>query len=211
MCNKRFVILFVFAFFIATFIKAQQPFSYSFQHISQPNGLLHNEVLSITQDGKGFIWIATRNGLQRYDGSRFIYYSEMLSNPAEGFTPIAEICADKKENLLWITNDILLEKMELGKNIFTVYDNEKILNDPSFIFTEYRGINNEKWLLSQNTFYHYDSISKKYITQRYNTLSVNIHKNPLITTDITGNNTCVATGIPQPCNSINLKRKIKMV
>ena len=194
MCNNRLVILFVFAFFVATPIKAQQPFSYSFQHISQPNGLLHNEVLSITQDGKGFIWIATRNGLQRYDGSRFIYYPEMLSNPAEGLTPGAEICTDKKENLLWITNDVLLEKMELGKNLFTVYDDEKILNDPSFIFTAYRGVNNEKWLLSQHAFYHYDSINKKYITQRYNTLSVNIHKNSFITTDSTTNNTWVASG-----------------
>ena len=83
---------------------AQKSFNYSFRHINQADGLLHNDVLSIVQDGKGFIWIATRNGLQRYDGASFIYYPQMLNNYTEGFILGAEMYADKKNNLLWITN-----------------------------------------------------------------------------------------------------------
>src|SRR5450755_295149 len=113
----------LFLFFLCTLLmtcaSAQQGIHYFFRHINQADGLLHNQVLSIAQDRKGFIWIATTNGLQRYDGSRFTNYQDMLSNPAKGLTTGAEMYADKKNDLLWITNNSELEKMELEKNRFT--------------------------------------------------------------------------------------------
>ena len=35
------------------------------------DGLPHKHVYDITQDDYGFMWIATRNGLVRFDGYRF--------------------------------------------------------------------------------------------------------------------------------------------
>src|SRR5258706_9629501 len=104
MRNGRFVILFICTFSISCAF-AQQNLNYLFRHITQVDGLLNNQVLSITQDGRGFIWVATLNGLQRYDGSRFIYYPEMLSNAAEELTNGAEVYADNKNNLLWISKN----------------------------------------------------------------------------------------------------------
>lgn len=44
------------------------------------NGLSDNTVRHIYQDSKGFLWIATLNGLNRYDGNSFIkYYPEDTS------------------------------------------------------------------------------------------------------------------------------------
>lgn len=40
------------------------------------DGLSNNFVTDIAQDGYGFIWIATDNGLNRFDGERFIVFSE---------------------------------------------------------------------------------------------------------------------------------------
>src|ERR1700749_4153087 len=51
---------------------------YLFRHIGQTDGLLTSGVTSITQDKQGFIWIGTLNGLQRYDGTRFLNYREEL-------------------------------------------------------------------------------------------------------------------------------------
>lgn len=45
---------------------------YLFSHIGPNNGLASEHVLSVQQDRKGFIWISTFNGLQRYDGQRFL-------------------------------------------------------------------------------------------------------------------------------------------
>jgi ligand-binding sensor domain-containing protein/putative methionine-R-sulfoxide reductase with GAF domain len=193
MCRYRLFILFTFFSVMLQQPKAQERLHYFFRHITQSDGLLHNQVLSITQDGKGFIWIATLNGLQRYDGSHFIYYPEMLSNPAEGLTAGAEMYADKKNKLLWITNYTNIEKMQLGKNHFTVYDQERLLKDSSFTFSSYIGINNEKWLLSRNIGYQYDSASKKNVIYHTNILPENTHKTSFMATDSTGN-TWVATG-----------------
>lgn len=43
-----------------------------FEHIDNKNGLSHNTVRYITQDSRGLIWIASMNGLDRYDGHKFI-------------------------------------------------------------------------------------------------------------------------------------------
>lgn len=40
-----------------------------------PDGLLANETFSVQQDSKGFIWISGKNGIQRYDGYRFVNFS----------------------------------------------------------------------------------------------------------------------------------------
>lgn len=194
MRHHRFTILFVFGLLIAQGTKAQESFNYFFRHIDQADGLLHNEVLSIAQDGKGFIWVATHNGLQRYDGSRFVYYPEMLSNPAEGVRASAGIYADKKNNLLWITNNASLEKMETGKNHFTVYDPEKLLNDHSFVFNSFKGINNEQWLVGQNAVYRYDSAAKINVPYYLNILPQNTHQSSFIADDSSGNNRWMVSG-----------------
>lgn len=36
------------------------------------SGLSHGDVMSITQDPMGYVWVATANGLNRFDGQRFI-------------------------------------------------------------------------------------------------------------------------------------------
>lgn len=44
------------------------------QHLSTENGLVSNAVSGIYQDDLGYIWIATWNGLSRYDGKHFYNY-----------------------------------------------------------------------------------------------------------------------------------------
>jgi len=44
---------------------------YSFRHYGTAEGLQNLTVLSLAQDGTGFIWVGTEGGLYRYDGSRF--------------------------------------------------------------------------------------------------------------------------------------------
>lgn len=53
-----------------------------FNHLTSENGLSNNSVLSIAQDGQGFIWLGTTNGLNRYDGSQIKIYT---AGGAQGF------------------------------------------------------------------------------------------------------------------------------
>jgi signal transduction histidine kinase/DNA-binding response OmpR family regulator/ligand-binding sensor domain-containing protein len=45
-----------------------QSFSQSSTHLTTNNGLPHNAVTGVEQDKAGFVWIATHDGLARYDG-----------------------------------------------------------------------------------------------------------------------------------------------
>jgi len=55
-------------FFIFTQTSFAQSLSIRFQHLTVVQGLSNNLVHAITQDGHGFIWIGTEDGLNRFDG-----------------------------------------------------------------------------------------------------------------------------------------------
>jgi signal transduction histidine kinase/ligand-binding sensor domain-containing protein/DNA-binding response OmpR family regulator len=48
-----------------------QPGRYQFMHVDVNQGLSHNEVLCFYKDRRGFLWIGTAFGLNRYDGYGF--------------------------------------------------------------------------------------------------------------------------------------------
>ncbi len=52
-----------------------QGHEYEFSIFKIEDGLADNSINRITQDKDGFIWIATDNGLSRYDGSNFLNYT----------------------------------------------------------------------------------------------------------------------------------------
>ncbi len=54
-------------------IVAQQPVLY-FKKINNSNGLSNNKVNCILQDKRGFTWIGTDDGLNRYDGNNFLIF-----------------------------------------------------------------------------------------------------------------------------------------
>ncbi len=49
-----------------------------FRHLSVEQGLSQSSVYSIAQDAQGFMWFATQNGLNRFDGYRFVQYPHSL-------------------------------------------------------------------------------------------------------------------------------------
>ncbi len=50
----------------------------SFRQLSVKEGLSQNSAISIVQDSTGYLWIATQDGLNRYDGKKFIYFPYTL-------------------------------------------------------------------------------------------------------------------------------------
>ncbi|WP_170916760.1 hybrid sensor histidine kinase/response regulator transcription factor [Dyadobacter psychrophilus] len=61
-----------------------QPFPYKFNYLTVDEGLSHTDVNDIVQDDKGYIWLATNFGLDRYDGYaiRKFYNSNVPLNNA---------------------------------------------------------------------------------------------------------------------------------
>lgn len=124
---------------------AQQDASYIFRRITQSDGLLHTSVRTIVQDAKGYIWILTPNGLQRYDGSRFVNYPyDLTSQRGIIDTRTAALFSDKKNNCLWVI-DKEIEKLDLTENKFSLYSREEILKGERFQFDHYTDSLNNSW------------------------------------------------------------------
>lgn len=73
-CNSRWraglLILFIILLSDFTITAAHSPRFY-FDHYNDRNGLTSNSVNCILQDTQGFIWVATKDGLNRFDGFHF--------------------------------------------------------------------------------------------------------------------------------------------
>src|SRR5690606_12525490 len=68
-----------------------------FKTYSTENGLSHDGVSCILEDAEGFIWFGTWDGLNRYDGNKFIVYK---SRPGDQSTlksnKIRDIVEDRR-------------------------------------------------------------------------------------------------------------------
>jgi ligand-binding sensor domain-containing protein len=69
------------AWFYCNVTLAQLP-PLQFQHLTVADGLSDNNVNDIVQDKSGFIWIATLDGLNRFDGYRVDVFTHEANNDA---------------------------------------------------------------------------------------------------------------------------------
>ena len=72
--------------------------SLRFDPVSSENGLSENTVRKIFQDSRGYIWIATQDGLNRYDGFTFTIFNhqqDKANSISDNF--INEIAEDHQE------------------------------------------------------------------------------------------------------------------
>jgi ligand-binding sensor domain-containing protein len=90
-----------------------------FEHFTSENGLSENFVYTVYQDKKGYLWIGTHDGLNRYDGYGFkkFRHDPANSNSLPDNT-IYSICEDKEGNL-WIGTNAGLCKYDPSTEVFT--------------------------------------------------------------------------------------------
>ena len=82
--------------------------------------------MCITQDSKGFLWIGTFEGLNRYDGYNFkIFKHNPDDTTSIGDNSIYSVFEDKSGTLWFGTFDGGLNKFNRDKEIFTRYVSEE--------------------------------------------------------------------------------------
>lgn len=76
---------------------------YPFTHInSQNSGISYDGISKLMQDSRGYMWIGTFNGLNRYDGTRFTTYNRRTFGLSSDF--VHSLGEDLKGNI-WIGTD----------------------------------------------------------------------------------------------------------
>jgi len=117
--------------FCENYTQAQEA---KFKHFTTDQGLSANTILCLFQDSKGFLWIGTYNGLNKYDGYKFTIYKNSIGNPNSiSDNKIRAICEDGDDNL-WIgTWGGGLNKFNRSLENFTVFKHNP--DDPNSIST----------------------------------------------------------------------------
>lgn len=95
MYSFRKYILFAAFFLIQSYCLGNRP---TFSKLSVENGLSSNQVNAIFKDSRGFIWIGTLNGIDRYDGLELRAYSSKYDKAVENVQAIQE---DNQGNI-WV-------------------------------------------------------------------------------------------------------------
>jgi signal transduction histidine kinase/ligand-binding sensor domain-containing protein len=79
--------------------------SFNFIYLTIQDGLSSNSINSIIQDKKGFLWIGTEDGLNRYDGYTFkVYRNKRGDKNSLSNNFIWSLCEDK-DGMIWIGTD----------------------------------------------------------------------------------------------------------
>lgn len=148
---------------------------FNFRHIDQFDGLANNTVTSINQDKKGFIWIGTMNGLQRYDGTWFRTYRDVFLEEGGSFAGIEKVSWINGE--LWVMSGSQMFKYNPSNNQFVTFDPYNFINK-SYKYMQFIDGNNKHWFVGEYIVYSFDSLTKK-TNYEYTTLvsSTLNHKN----------------------------------
>lgn len=131
-----------------------------FSRVGISEGLSNSMVYDIIQDSRGYIWIATANGLNRYDGYNInIYQNDPLDSTTIGNNKISSLAEDANGNI-WIGT--------LGSGLYCYY-----YNDDRFVSyhknNDYRNIfdikidkNGLLWCATSRGAFNYDISKNKY-------------------------------------------------
>lgn len=113
---------FLFLFFIIVFLTVNA----QFKQIGLKEGLSNNSITTIYQDGFGYMWIGTFDGLNRYDGYQFKVFknslSDSLSLPNNRISAIEEDGAGN----LWVGTKMGMYRLDKSKwSFFPLYYKEE--------------------------------------------------------------------------------------
>lgn len=161
---KNRVVLLLGLLFLLLGVKAQNVGRFYFSNLGLKDGLSQISVVKILQDSKGFMWFATRNGLNRYDGTEFTVYKHV---PEDSLTlsdnSILSLAEDADRNL-WVGTSHGLNKMDMKTEYIRRFDHPKYGNMGSLqISALFVDSENRLWVGTNKGLFRYVSESDTFL------------------------------------------------
>ncbi|GAA4335524.1 hybrid sensor histidine kinase/response regulator [Mucilaginibacter gynuensis] len=148
--------------------------SLQFVHVGTSEGLSQINVNTIIQDSRGFIWIGTRNGLNRYDGYQFISFRYDDKDSTSISNNMVNDIAEDKDGNLWLATQAGLNMYQRTTGKF-IRHTHNVANPKSvasnvvshltfdehgdlWVATQTGGV--DRYDLKKNIFYHHSPTGK---------------------------------------------------
>jgi signal transduction histidine kinase/ligand-binding sensor domain-containing protein/DNA-binding response OmpR family regulator len=127
-----------------------QPITYQFRHIDVNDGLSHNQVSCIFKDSKGFIWIGTNSGLNKFDGYTIrTYLTDTEDSTSISSNTISGLCELPDGKLLITTGFVLNiydpQTEKFSANVSGVYENYNL--PPGQLYSVVKDSNKNFWFI----------------------------------------------------------------
>jgi|GEM_PF-1665252 len=121
------------AFNLVPRLFAQSPDA-TFEHLSLAEGLSQSTVSAILQDHKGYLWFATLNGLNRYDGYVFAHFRHIPDDTNSISSDQIAALFEDRDNNLWVGTAFGLNKFDRKQQRFVRFlhnpnDSTSVSND----------------------------------------------------------------------------------
>ena len=97
-----------------------------FTHLTTKDGLSQGYVVDILQDRRGFMWFATRDGLNRYDGYTFVVYKHDPNDPGSLSSSFIQDLMEDDHGYLWVATNTGVNQFDPTTERCTRY-----LHDPN--------------------------------------------------------------------------------
>lgn len=114
----------------------------------------------MAEDNEGFIWIATQDGLNRFDGKNFVTYTNSIGNPhsvSDNF--IRKVFIDNK-NILWVGTNNGLSRYNRKDDSFERFeysaDDPETISDNQ-IWDIFQDRNGDIWVSTASALHKYDT------------------------------------------------------
>jgi signal transduction histidine kinase/ligand-binding sensor domain-containing protein/DNA-binding response OmpR family regulator len=132
---KRFLLI-LLAAVLGPLARADWADQFSYRIYSTAEGLCDDYVLSTYKDRTGYLWVSTSDGLDRFDGNRFIHFNSHASDPALRIENdfVYQVAEDGSGNI-WVTSNSGLCRISVSKGSITyskdLWTESDLLSQPS--------------------------------------------------------------------------------
>jgi signal transduction histidine kinase/CheY-like chemotaxis protein/ligand-binding sensor domain-containing protein len=90
-----------------------------FRHISIEQGLSNSTITCVFQDSRGFMWFGTRDGLNRYDGSKVVIYRNKPADKTTISDNFINCIYEDAAHKLWVGTNYNLNRFDPVTNTFS--------------------------------------------------------------------------------------------
>jgi len=147
-CLKDYLlIVYLFTFFSMISWKTAgadfQPDVYNFNYLTADDGLSQNMVDYIYKDSRDFMWFATWNGLNRYDGYEFTHYTTR-SEPNAINSLFVHVLIEDDQHYLWVGTEEGVNRIHVYTGAVEQRNQYRFTGNPIFTDPVYSLIKDKK-------------------------------------------------------------------